>query len=76
MAKDPSRWFQDEDHALLTGFLTGTLAKAGVAFNIARDSQGNYKPFIEIVIREEGELEPIRVLVQVMPGPESDANDS
>lgn len=51
------------------GLLAGTLMKAGVDFNIARDSQGNYKPFIDIVIREEGEIEPIRVTVQIMPGP-------
>lgn len=75
MAK-AERWFQDEDHALRMGFLIGTLMKAGVDFNIARDSQGNYKPFIEVVIREEGEIEPIRVTVQVMPGPESDEPDT
>jgi hypothetical protein len=65
------RQFHDEDHALRVGLLAGTLAKAGVDFNIARDALGNYKPFMEIVIPEWGEVEPLRITVQVMPGPEN-----
>jgi hypothetical protein len=71
------RWFADEDHALITGILAGTLMRAGVDFNIVRDTLGNYKPFIEVVIREEGEIEPVRVTIQVMPGPmERDDHDT
>lgn len=76
MAQDAPPYFQDFDHALSMGFLAGTLMKAGVDFNIARDTQGNYQPFIEIVIREEGEIEPFRVTVQVMPGPENNDTDA
>lgn len=63
------QWFADSDHALATGFVVGALAKSGIQFNIVRDTLGNYKPFIELVILEPGEVEPIRVTVQVMPGP-------
>ena len=69
------QWFADFDHALHTGMLLGTLAKAGIQFNVERDSLGNYKPYIELVILEPGEVEPIRVTVQVIPGPRVGAQD-
>jgi hypothetical protein len=62
------RWFADDDHALVTGYVMGTLAKAGIEFNMVRDALGNYKPFMELVIPDPLELEPIRVTIQVMPG--------
>jgi hypothetical protein len=69
------QWFADSDHALATGMLLGTLAKAGIQFNIERDTLGNYKPYIQLVILEPGEVEPIRVTVQVMPGANRGAQD-
>jgi hypothetical protein len=69
------QWFADFDHALATGFVLGTLAKAGIQHNIVRDTLGNYKPFIELVLLEPGEIEPIRVTVQVMPGAQREGQD-
>jgi len=62
------QWFADFDHALATGFVIGTLAKSGIQHTVVRDALGNYKPFIELVLLEPGEVEPIRVTIQVMPG--------
>ena len=67
--------FEDADHALHTGYVMGTLAKAGIKFNMGRDALGNYTPFIELVILEPGEIEPLRVTVQVMPGPREGTQD-
>lgn len=69
------RWFADSDHALHTGFLAGTLKRKGIEYNIIRDELGNYKPFLELVILEPGEIEPIRVTIQVMPGETEGAQD-
>jgi hypothetical protein len=59
--------FQDFDHALKTGILIGTLLKAGLNANMARDDEGNYMPFIDIVIQEEAEIEPTRVRIEIVP---------
>jgi hypothetical protein len=69
------QWFADFDHALATGFVIGTLAKAGIQHNVVRDTLGNYKPLIELVILEPGEVEPIRVTIQVMPRAERVGQD-
>ena len=58
--------FVDADHALQTGYFAGTLAKAGIECSVRRDELGNYLPLIEVVILEPGEVEPIRMTVQVM----------
>jgi hypothetical protein len=64
--RDPKPWFESDDHALKTGFLIGQLLKAGIKCNMVRDDAGNYKPLIEIVIPEEGEIEPVRITVKVL----------
>jgi hypothetical protein len=67
--------FADDDHALQTGYLAGTLAKAGITCSIERDEIGNYKPFLHPMLVEPGELEPIRVAVAVLPGETEGASD-
>jgi len=61
-------YFEDEDHALHQGFLAGTFMKAGIQFNFVRDEQGNYRPYLEIVIPEQDGIQPVRVTIKVLPG--------
>lgn len=67
-SKNPRPWFEDDDHALKTGFLAGTLWKAGVEFNFVKDDVGNYKPFMEVVIPGEEGLPSVRVTIKILPG--------
>jgi hypothetical protein len=64
--RQPKPWFESDDHALKTGYLVGYLLREGIKFNLIRDDAGNYKPLIEIVIPEEGEVEPLRITVKVL----------
>jgi len=63
--------FVDDDHALVTGFLAGMFLKTGLKCNIIMDSEGNYTPFMEIMVLEPGEVQPIRATIQVMAAPPS-----
>jgi len=65
---NPRPWFEDDDHALKTGFLAGTFLKAGIQFNFVRDDLGNYKPYMELVIPEQDGIQPVRVTIKVLPG--------
>lgn len=73
-SKEPRPWFEDDDHALKTGFLVGTLLRAGVQCNLVRDDLGNYKPLLNIVIPEDGEIEPVRITVRVVAAETEDSD--
>ena len=57
-------YFADSDHALHTGYLVGTMLKAGFTVVLGVDAEGNYTDIVEIALPplEDG-LEPIRVTV-------------
>jgi hypothetical protein len=50
----------------MAGFLAGMFLKSGVKCSLIRDDAGNYTPFMELVVLEPGEIEPIRVTIKVM----------
>lgn len=60
--------FQDEEHVLALGVLWGTLLKSGIECIPVGNDSGGYKPYLQIVIPNPLDLEPIRVTIQVIPG--------
>ena len=59
--------FQDEIHALRTGFLYGLLMRGGIDFTPDKDDEGNYLPTLTIHMPDEEGLPPIEIHVQVLP---------
>lgn len=60
--------FNDDLHALRTGFLLGTLMRAGIDCNPHTDDEGNYLPVVTIRLPEAvAGIPPIEVNIQVLP---------
>lgn len=58
--------FANEDHAMLTGVVLGTLLKSGISALPVWDNEGFHTPCIRILI-EAGHLEPLEVLIEIRP---------
>jgi hypothetical protein len=60
-------YFADDRHAVHVGFLLGALMKAGFSVNVGVDGEGNYTGLLDVSIPFDDDLEPITVLVRVLP---------
>ena len=59
-------YFTNDDHALRTGMLVGTLMKAGIDAYLSVDDDGNF--LNEIVVNLESDVvDPIKVRISVLP---------
>jgi hypothetical protein len=59
--------FTDDVHSFRTGFLMGTLAKAGISAIPVIDAQGNYTSEILIRLSEEEGMPPVDIRIKVLP---------
>jgi hypothetical protein len=60
--------FVDNDHALVTGFVVGTLMRAGISAYPVVDNNGDYIPVIRMRL-DVGDTQPRDVILEVRAAP-------
>ena len=60
-------YFLDDQHALRTGFLLGTLMKAGIEVSPDVDGDGNYTDELTVRLPDDDGLPPVTIRIKVLP---------